>query len=35
MIPARSGRRFPTELAQEWQRRQPPPPDAAGETRMY
>jgi hypothetical protein len=35
VVLARSGRRFPTELAQEWRRRQPPPPDAADETRMY
>lgn len=35
VVLARSGRRFPTELAQEWQRRLPPPPDAAGETRIY
>ncbi|MFF1835867.1 FHA domain-containing protein [Streptomyces sp. NPDC058231] len=35
VVLARSGRRFPTELAQEWQRRRPPPPGAAAETRMY
>lgn len=35
VVLARSGRRFPTELAQEWQRRRTPPPDAAAETRMY
>ncbi|WP_255951097.1 FHA domain-containing protein [Streptomyces odontomachi] len=32
----RSGRRFPTELAQQWQRGTPPPDEAsAAETRMY
>ncbi|MFG2624931.1 hypothetical protein [Streptomyces sp. NPDC048473] len=35
VIGSRSGRRFPTELAQDWQRRQPPPPSTAAETRMY
>ncbi|MDF6042779.1 FHA domain-containing protein [Streptomyces sp. JH14] len=35
VVLARSGRRFPMELAQEWQRRRSSPPDAAGETRMY
>ncbi|MEV0575730.1 FHA domain-containing protein [Streptomyces sp. NPDC050392] len=35
VVLSRSGRRFPTELANEWRRRQPPPPDDAGETRMY
>ncbi|MET8786179.1 FHA domain-containing protein [Streptomyces sp. NPDC004589] len=36
VVLARSGRRFPTELAQEWQRRTPPSEEAAGAvTRMY
>ncbi|MFE5242028.1 MULTISPECIES: hypothetical protein [unclassified Streptomyces] len=35
VVLARSGRRFPTELAQEWQRRGPLPPDAADVTRMH
>ncbi|MFD5870715.1 FHA domain-containing protein [Streptomyces sp. NPDC060322] len=34
VVLARSGRRFPTELAQEWQRRRPLPPGAAEVTRM-
>ncbi|MFD6278766.1 FHA domain-containing protein [Streptomyces sp. NPDC060209] len=35
VVLARSGRRFPTELAQEWQRRSPLPPGAADVTRMH
>jgi hypothetical protein len=36
VVLARSGRRFPTELAQQWQRRTPPPDEAsAAQTRMY
>ncbi|MFF9349989.1 hypothetical protein [Streptomyces sp. NPDC014734] len=35
VVLSRSGRRFPTELAQEWQRRRPPPPSAAAETRVF
>ncbi|MFI6442242.1 FHA domain-containing protein [Streptomyces sp. NPDC050759] len=36
VVLARSGRRFPTELAQDWQRRTPPPEEASGAvTRMY
>ncbi|MGZ2361807.1 FHA domain-containing protein [Streptomyces sp. 372A] len=35
VVLSRSGRRFPTELAQDWQRRQPPPPEATTETRLY
>ncbi|MGW4541675.1 FHA domain-containing protein [Streptomyces chartreusis] len=30
VVLARSGRRFPTELAREWQRRTPPPGEASG-----
>ncbi|MEV8457434.1 FHA domain-containing protein [Streptomyces sp. NPDC052095] len=34
VVLARSGRRFPTELARSWQSRPPLPPEAAGDTRL-